>query len=312
MDVSQIQAQIDAIPWYHEFDFGSGLASRSQSPDIAFHRRLWRFMEEQLDAIDFRGKTVLDIGCWDGYWSFYAERRGAKRVVAIDDFRQNWAGEEGLLLAKRLLDSQIDVHTRLSVYDLTALEERFDIVLFLGVCYHLFDPFFALAQVRHCCHTDTVVCVEGNEGVGLPANGAIFNSGEPANKFMPSRGHLQQLLEAAYLRLRTACALAPEDMVGAPPRLGWRWRLKMCRAAIRGRRASVRNIAELALGGSERIQRIFLVATPMIEANAAHAYCPPFGLHAYDPRFAGDPQLSGDELVFSGRFPLPAVSGATR
>ena len=39
-------------------------------------------MEQQLDAVPFHGKSVLDIGCWDGYWSFYAERRGAASVLA--------------------------------------------------------------------------------------------------------------------------------------------------------------------------------------------------------------------------------------
>ena len=50
---------------------------------MEIHRKLWRFIEAQLDLLDFRGKTVLDIGCWDGYWSFYAERRGAREVVAL-------------------------------------------------------------------------------------------------------------------------------------------------------------------------------------------------------------------------------------
>src|SRR5262249_11973591 len=100
-----LQAQIDRIPWYHEFDFGNGLKARSTTPDVAAHSVVWQGIERQLDRIDFRGKAVLDVGCWDGYWSFYAERRGAASVLASDDVGQNWGGGDGLRLAKRLLQS---------------------------------------------------------------------------------------------------------------------------------------------------------------------------------------------------------------
>src|SRR5262245_8908971 len=92
----ELQARIDAINWYHEFDFVDGLLATAKTPDVAFHRKLWAFIRATLDTIDFAGKTVLDIGCWDGYWSFYAERRGAVHVLATDDARQNWAGDTGL------------------------------------------------------------------------------------------------------------------------------------------------------------------------------------------------------------------------
>jgi len=93
--VEGLQAEIDSVAWYHEFDFGNGHTARSRTPDVAAHRRLWNFIEEGLSRIDFRGKTVLDIGCWDGYWSFYAERHGAASVLATDDLSQNWStGEE--------------------------------------------------------------------------------------------------------------------------------------------------------------------------------------------------------------------------
>src|SRR5687767_9189330 len=100
-----LQQQIDAVEWYHEFDFGNGLRAESHTPDVAAHRGVWSFIQQHLDKIDFAGKSVLDIGCWDGYWSFYAERRGAKSVLATDDVSQNWANGNGLLLAKRLLNS---------------------------------------------------------------------------------------------------------------------------------------------------------------------------------------------------------------
>ena len=108
MDLAETQRRIDAVEWYHEFDFPNGLKARSKH-DVEGHRLVWKFIQEQLDAVDFRGKTVLDIGCWDGYWSFYAERRGAARVLASDDRTQNWAGSRGLLLARELYGSAVEV-----------------------------------------------------------------------------------------------------------------------------------------------------------------------------------------------------------
>lgn len=79
MEISQTQARIDAINWYHEFDFGNGLKAGSKRFGTEIHRRSWKFLKRNLDTIDFKDKSVLDIGCWDGYWSFDAERRGQEK-----------------------------------------------------------------------------------------------------------------------------------------------------------------------------------------------------------------------------------------
>src|SRR5207237_1489982 len=93
-----------------------------RTPDLTAHRELRRFIEDQLDRLDFQDKTVLDIGCWDGYWSFYAERRGARLVLATDDKSQNWAGSDGLMLARGLLDSKMEPH--LDCLDLRSISVR--------------------------------------------------------------------------------------------------------------------------------------------------------------------------------------------
>src|SRR5262249_45487759 len=239
MDLAHQQARIDAITWYHEFDFGNGLKARSKTEDVAGHRTVWRFMEEQMDKVDFRNKTVLDIGCWDGYWSFYAERRGAKSVLATDDRSQNWADGRGLLLAKELYGSSVQVNQDLSVYQLASLNQRFDIILFLGVYYHLHDPFYAFAQIRHCCHRDTIVLVEGNEALSLGPNEAVFNFPYRGCEFLPTFGALEQLLQATYFTIATQVRQPAPPVGHSSPvaasadaetggRLGWRWRLRLC------------------------------------------------------------------------------------
>src|SRR5262245_45690660 len=89
-DTAALQKRIDAVAWYHEFEFGSGLRAVPKDPHAHVHRAVWQFIERQLSQVDYRGKSVLDVGCWDGYWSFFAERRGAARVLATDDWSQNW------------------------------------------------------------------------------------------------------------------------------------------------------------------------------------------------------------------------------
>src|SRR4051812_27152592 len=73
--------------WYHEIDFGDGVRSRPAHP----HRDVWAAIEQFLGPVDFKGKSVLDIGCWDGKWSFLAEQRGAASVLATDDNSQHWS-----------------------------------------------------------------------------------------------------------------------------------------------------------------------------------------------------------------------------
>jgi tRNA (mo5U34)-methyltransferase len=85
---------------------------------------------------------VLDIGARDGYFSFECERRGAE-VVAIDSM----AEETGFEIVKELLGSKVELR-RLNVYDLAPEElGTFDLVLFLGVLYHLRDPMLALDKI---------------------------------------------------------------------------------------------------------------------------------------------------------------------
>ena len=68
------QQQMESIPWFHSIDLGDGVVTEGAS-EI-------QIPEEQFPS--FAGRSVLDIGAWDGYYSFMAERLGARRVVALD------------------------------------------------------------------------------------------------------------------------------------------------------------------------------------------------------------------------------------
>ena len=270
MNRADVQRRIDSHNWYHEIDFGGGLRSVSKAPEADYHRKLWRFIEAQLALIDFRGKTVLDIGCWDGYWSFYAERRGAKQVVALDDFTQNWSNPSGIFLAKDLLKSKIEIIPDCSVYDLAKLGRRFDIVLYLGVYYHLWDPLYAFIQVRHCCNPGAVIAVEGNICTAMPQK-ALYQSANIFNsKFLPSQGALDEMLLASYMRpLRTA---------RLDPTIGAGEITAQVRSELWGHFPPV------------GLDRTLITAQAFKGANdEIHHYEPPFGLKIYDPRFSTAP-----------------------
>ncbi len=99
---------------------------------------------------DLPGRTVLDIGAWDGFFSFEAERRGAKQVVALDSHAwdgSGWGTKSSFDLARATLGSAVrDV--QLGLMDLSpAAVGVFDVVLFLNVLYHLRHPLLALEKV---------------------------------------------------------------------------------------------------------------------------------------------------------------------
>jgi tRNA (mo5U34)-methyltransferase len=267
---AEYQERIDATRWYHEFDFPNGLRARAAGPDLEFHHAIWDFIARQLDTIDFNGASVLEIGCWDGYWSFDAERRGAKAVLATDDYTQNWSGSAGLLLAKELLGSTVQTQLNVSIYDLAPLAERYDIILCLGVYYHLIDPFHAFAQIRQRCHEKTVVVFEGDVTRGMRAKTVQIDlSDHTFGTFIPTISSLNDLLEAAYLRVESQTLMRA-------PRLGlWPDRLRSLVKAALGRPSHL----------PSNMNRAVTICRPFTGANPRHAYAPPFGLAAFDDRF---------------------------
>ncbi len=98
------------------------------------------------DAIpsDLTGKSVLDIGCNAGFYSLEMKKRGAERVVGIDTDERYLRQAR---FAAELADAEIDF-LRMPVWDIAALQERFDLVIFMGVLYHLRHPLLALDLIH--------------------------------------------------------------------------------------------------------------------------------------------------------------------
>lgn len=139
-------------PWFHNLDL-DGVATAPDHFLGDYPRHKWARFADALPA-DLSGRTVLDIGCNAGFYALEMKRRGAARVVGIDHDPRYLAQAA---LAAEVTGLEIELR-QLEVYDVAALDERFDLVLFLGVLYHLRHPLLALDRIRAEVARDLLVC----------------------------------------------------------------------------------------------------------------------------------------------------------
>jgi tRNA (mo5U34)-methyltransferase len=125
-------------PWYHNLDLRGVKTARDHFLGD-YPQMKWERFAHSLPA-DLTGKTVLDVGCNAGFYSMKRKKRGARKVVGIDS-------DKAYLAQARFAAGVcgMDIEFRhLSVYNVRRLKERFDVVLFMGVIYHLRYPLLAL------------------------------------------------------------------------------------------------------------------------------------------------------------------------
>jgi tRNA (mo5U34)-methyltransferase len=174
---NELRARVaDVGFWWHSIDLGDGVVTPGAKS------RTWLEAElARLELGDLHGKSVLDIGAYDGFYSFAAERLGAERVVAFDQYvwsadmpgymryrdeqmaaglavepvealPEFWRpdelpGRRPFDLAHEALGSRVEVVVGdLLDYDLGKLG-TFDVVLYLGVLYHVRHPLLALERL---------------------------------------------------------------------------------------------------------------------------------------------------------------------
>lgn len=175
----------------------------------------WQRFAHAIPA-DLRGRTVLDIGCNAGFYAIEMKRRGAERVVGID------ADEDYLKQARfaaKVCGADIEL-MNLSVYDVARLGETFDVVLFLGVLYHLRYPLLALDLIHEHVARDLFVFQSMQRGSteiepleedypfsetaifdrpGFPRLSFVENryAGDPTNWWVPNRACTEALLRGS-------------------------------------------------------------------------------------------------------------------
>src|SRR3984885_3615724 len=231
--MSQSKSEIDEVFWYHSISL-SDQVTPGQKPTELLEQE-WEDMGLPL----LGGKSVLDVGAWDGYFSFRAEREGAARVVALDHYvwctrlgeqqakyrRTLDSGEPyeaphldaslwdpdsppcraGFDLARTRLDSRVESVVADFANDELSDLGTFDVVMFLGVLYHLEDP---LGSLRKLASMTNEMAVIRTVAVHVPGvDSAMWEfyperelEGDPSNWWAPNRAALEGAVKAAGFR----------------------------------------------------------------------------------------------------------------
>lgn len=143
MTTEYIQLRVSELgQWFHNLDL-RGVQTAPNHFLGDYPNIKWRRFAHAIDT-DLGGKTVLDIGCNAGFYSLEMKRRGASRVLGIDS--------DPMYLRQARFAAEVSglevEFAEMSVYELAELKERFDLVLFMGVFYHLRYPLLALDLIR--------------------------------------------------------------------------------------------------------------------------------------------------------------------
>lgn len=205
-------------PWFHNLDL-NGIRTAPEHFLGDYPAFKWRNFQHAIPA-NLDGMSVLDIGCNGGFYSIEMKRRGAKRVLGVDH-------DPGYLAQARFAAEFLDLDIQfeqLSVYELGRLGERFDLVLFMGVLYHLRHPLLALDMIRQHVAKDWLVfqsMLRGSQSVtalepDYPfSEVAIFDrpgypkmhfieeryTGDPTNWWAPNRACAEAMLRSAGFRI---------------------------------------------------------------------------------------------------------------
>ena len=213
-------------PWYHDVKLRPGLSTNPIHAEYMANR--WKFLAPFIPE-DLHGKSVLDIGCNSGFFSFQMRKRNAGRILGIDIMPH-------LLAQARFLSHWLEQPLELKemgAYDVESLGP-FDVVIFIGVLYHLKHPLYALEKVASIC-TDTLYIqskLQGSEKDFEPADDYPFEekkifdrpefprmyfieksfNGDVSNWWYPNKSCLKAMIRTAGFR-QVEDSLHPELMI---------------------------------------------------------------------------------------------------
>ena len=189
-------------------------------------------LEKLRFPLHIRGKRVLEIAPWNGFFSFECVRRGAAEVVALGPDDPNMTGFNK---TRELLEIDNVSYIKESVYNIRNIDiGTFDIVLFLGVIYHLRYPLLALDLIHDVCvdrlyvdcptidNYGLIIGSESQKNVTRSAWGAVQNvpiiyysqedevnaRRDPFNWFLPNERALRDFV--------TSSGFAVDSFVGEP------------------------------------------------------------------------------------------------
>jgi tRNA (mo5U34)-methyltransferase len=196
MDIDELKAEVAKTTWWHTIDLGHGIVTPGS--DHSSYKLEQLGIPETLEDM-----MVLDIGASDGFFSFEAERRRARRVLATDIWSGKCWGMQpktGFQIARKALNSKVE-SLEIDVLDIAPEKIGvFDVVLFLGVLYHMRHPLLALERVFSV--TGKQLILETHiERVGGPRPVMVFYPGselnrDPTNWWGPNPAAVEAMLKS--------------------------------------------------------------------------------------------------------------------
>lgn len=251
--MSDIAQQVQQLrPWFHNLHLPDGTQTCPDHTLGDFPHFKWQQLAPHIPS-DLRGVRALDIGCNAGFYTLELARRGAD-VVALDSdehylAQAKWAAElYGLSHRVRF--------TKKSVYELARCQERWDLVLFLGVFYHLRYPVLGLDIVSRCVGGRLILqslsapeenVVDPPRELGLEDRGRLLEPGwprlsfvehrladDPTNWWVPNRACVEALLRSCGMRVLSrpdAELYICEPDPGSESNM-WSWNEEEYRAAV--------------------------------------------------------------------------------
>lgn len=239
---STLAAEIESLgPWFHNLHLPDGTQTAPQHFLGDFPSYKWAEVRQHLPE-DLTGWSALDIGCNAGFYTFELARRGA-RVTGIDVDphylkQAEWAARQ-FELADKVSFRQM------TVYDLARTDETWDLVLFMGVLYHLRYPMLGLdivaRKVRRRMIFQTLT-MPGEEVYPAPVDISIHErevllepgwpkmaflehrlADDPTNWWAPNHACVQAMLRSAGLEVTEMPGHEIYVCIPGPPREEIAW-----------------------------------------------------------------------------------------
>jgi tRNA (mo5U34)-methyltransferase len=247
IDKVQLTKAVESKVWFHSINLGNGIVTKGQKTEATILQEL-----AVMRLPDVKNKTVLDIGAFDGFYSFEVERRGASRVVALDlqmweletlfskecleeharegkspnpPYKTEWLrwerdskglpGKKKFDLVRRALGSKVEPYV--GDFVLTGPEHigMYDVVLFLGVLYHLQEPLAAIKRVASLTKEVAIIETEAVAMTGFEDRAVCEFF--PTNELNGDYSNWWSPNLKAIIGMCTAAGFSRVDVIQGPP-----------------------------------------------------------------------------------------------
>ncbi|AXC14605.1 Methyltransferase type 11 [Acidisarcina polymorpha] len=227
-DGMNLKQRIEELgPWFHNIRI-NGIETAPSHFLGNYPEVKYRHFKDALPR-DLSGWSVLDIGCSSGFYSLEMKKRGAAQVIAIDT---NERYLDQAQFAAQVAGLEIDFR-HMAIWEIAKLGQKFDLVIFMGVLYHLRHPLLALDLIHEHAAKNLLLfqtMQRGSRVIEAVAEDYDFTdgrapfdkpgfpkihfveqrySGDPTNWWIPNRACSEAMLRSSGFRIESQ----PEEEV---------------------------------------------------------------------------------------------------